>query len=161
MKHSSQRPQHPLRNATRTPRSEVNGRPVSVLGDATNQVTNQVTQAKRKAEESKQSAVSDALKSRDPSKLLGRAIEKKKRKQPERPHPLVGRRVAVPQRYTEVEDDGDGFCFNATITTADKQRAWLKFDYTGEREAWCLALVQEWLIDTRGVDALSDALRSL
>ena len=31
---------------------------------------------------------------------------------------LVGRRLAVPQRYTEVEDDGDGFCFGAVVSVA-------------------------------------------
>ena len=60
-------------------------------------------------------------------------------------HPLVGRRVAVPQKYTEVEDDGDGFCFDAVVIAADTGRAFIKFKYTGEIEAWSLSLVKSWL----------------
>lgn len=75
-------------------------------------------------------------------------------------HPLVGRRVSVPQRFTEIEDNGDGFCFGAIIISADEKRAWVKFDYTGEREAWSLKLVREWLAD-KGVDPLCDALGAL
>ena len=75
-------------------------------------------------------------------------------------HRLIGRRVAVPQRFTEVEDDGDGFCFGAIIVAADERRAVLKFDYTGEREAWRLPLVRQWLADD-GIDSLSSALDAL
>ena len=74
---------------------------------------------------------------------------------------LVGRRLAVPQRYTEVEDDGDGFCFGAVVLSADAQRALIKFDYTGEREFWNLKLVKQWLRDDSGVDDLSAALSGL
>ena len=58
---------------------------------------------------------------------------------------LVGRRVRVPQKYTEVEDDGDGFCFGATVIHAGANRALIRFDYTGDVEGWCLALVRQWL----------------
>ena len=76
-------------------------------------------------------------------------------------HPLVGRRVAVPQRFTEVEDDGDGFCFGAIVlSVVNAKRAILKFDYTCEREAFSLPLVRSWLCDA-GVDPLCDALSSL
>ena len=89
-----------------------------------------------------------------------RAIQKRRHRDAATRHPLVGRRVSVPQRYTEVEDDGDGFCFGATIIAADDMRAFLKFDYTGEREAFSLKLVREWIND-KGVDELTNALLGL
>ena len=89
------------------------------------------------------------------------AIQKRRRGSGETlRHALVGRRVAVPQRFTEVEDDGDGFCFGAVIVAADDRRSVLKFDYTGEREAWSSALVRQWLADS-GVDSLCDTLDAL
>ena len=92
--------------------------------------------------------------------MLRSAIQKKSRAKTAPAHPLVGRRCAVPQRYTEVEDDGDGFCFGAIIVSANEKRAVLKFDYTGEREAWSTQLVREWLADA-GVDPLCAALSGL
>ena len=74
---------------------------------------------------------------------------------------LVGKRLAVPQRYTEVEDDGDGFCFGAKVLSANADRAWIKYDYTGECENWSIKLVRQWLRDDAGVDELSAALSSL
>ena len=95
--------------------------------------------------------------------LRSRAIQKKTHRNSTSVaarHPLVGRRVAVPQRYTEVEDDGDGFTFGAIVVSADDKRALLKFDWTGERERWSLKLVHEWLAD-KGVDPLCDAFGAL
>ena len=100
---------------------------------------------------------------RPESMLRSRAIQKKPHRSSTSAatrHPLVGRRVAVPQRFTEVEDDGDGFCFGAIVVSADDRRAVIKFDYTGEREAWSLKLVREWLAD-KGVDPLCDLLGAL
>lgn len=59
---------------------------------------------------------------------------------------IFGRRVSVPQRYTEVEDDGDGFCFGGVVISVDrrKRRASILFDYTGERQTWPLSLVRQW-----------------
>ena len=90
--------------------------------------------------------------------LRSRGIQKKKRGLVG--GELVGRRVLVPQRYTEVEDDGDGFCFGAVVMQQTPGRAMLKFDYTGEVEAWSVALVRSWLAD-EGVDDLSSALEAL
>ena len=83
----------------------------------------------------------------------------KKQRNPKQ-HALIGRRVAVPQRFTDVEDDGDGFCFDATVVSADEHRAILKFDYTGEREAWNLKLVRSWLSD-EGVEDLLGAFTAV
>jgi hypothetical protein len=60
---------------------------------------------------------------------------------------LVGRRVSVPQRFTDVEDDGDGFSFEATIIFVDddSKRALIKYRYTDEVESWRLQLVKSWL----------------
>ena len=73
-------------------------------------------------------------------------------------HPLVGRCVAVPQRYAGVEDDGDGFCFNATIIEADTKRALIKYEYTGEKERWNLEMINKWLQPDHS--ALCDSLLS-
>lgn len=83
-----------------------------------------------------------------------------KRRHQQVAHPLVGRRCSVPQRFTEVEDDGDGFCFGAIITRVVDGRALLKFDYTGDVEAYSMRLVREWLCDA-GVTCLCDALSNL
>ena len=87
-------------------------------------------------------------------------IHKQRRNATISTHPLVGRRVAVPQRFTEVEDDGDGFCFDAVIVSADERRAVLKFCYTGEREGYCVRLVRTWISD-HGIDTLCGALDTL
>ena len=92
--------------------------------------------------------------------LRSRATIHKRRRESACTAALIGRRVAVPQRYTEVEDDGDGFCFGAVIVAVDARRAMLKFDYTGEREAWRVELVREWLADA-GVEDLNTALSTL
>lgn len=75
-----------------------------------------------------------------PSTLCG-AIQKKKRPSSE----LVGRRVQVPQRFTDVPDDGDGFTFGATIINGDAKRVTILYDYTGEVESWASALCKRWL----------------
>ena len=63
-----------------------------------------------------------------------------------RTHALVGRRVSVPQRYTEVEDDGDGFTFGAVVLAVTGQGiVTIRFDYTGEVERWPIRLVKQWL----------------
>jgi hypothetical protein len=69
------------------------------------------------------------------------AIHKARR----RPEPLTGRRVQVPQRYTDVEDDGDGFCFGGSVVHSDEHRVLIRFDYTGDVESWPLALARTWL----------------
>ena len=66
-------------------------------------------------------------------------------KKASRTHALVGRRVNVPQRFTEVPDDGDGFTFGAVILTVAETLATIRFDYTGEVERWPLGLVRQWL----------------
>ena len=66
-------------------------------------------------------------------------IHKQRRNATISTHPLVGRRVAVPQRFTEVEDDGDGFCFDAIIVSADERRAVLKFCWMTQKETQSIA----------------------
>ena len=87
-------------------------------------------------------------------------IQKRRHTSATKLHALVGRRVAVPQRYTEVADDGDGFCFGAIIVSADDKRAILKFDYVGDVEGYSIKLVREWLSDA-GIDPLCDVLSQL
>lgn len=58
---------------------------------------------------------------------------------------LIGRRVRVPQRYTEVEDDGDGFTFGATIISGNLHTVSIIYDYTLERERRPIWLVRKWL----------------
>ena len=64
----------------------------------------------------------------------------------------------MPQRYTEVEDDCDDFCFGGQIIACDIRRALVLFDYTGERESWPLPLVRRWL--EQDTDPLCAALSS-
>lgn len=72
---------------------------------------------------------------------------------------LVGRRVQVPQRFTDVPDDGDGFCFGATIIVGDAKRVTIIYDYTGEVEQWPRNMAIQWLeLDT---DPLCNALERL
>ena len=72
---------------------------------------------------------------------------------------LIGRRINVPQRFTEVEDDGDGFTFGAVITGISGGLSTIKFDYTGEIERWPLRLVRTWLsIDADPLCDLFDKL---
>ena len=83
-----------------------------------------------------------------PSSLFGggrRAVIRKKSRVPHATDALVGRRVRVPQRFTEIEDDGDGFCFGGAIVESGERRTLIKFDYTGEVEGWSTHLVREWL----------------
>ena len=58
---------------------------------------------------------------------------------------LIGRRVRVPQCYTEVEDDGDGFTFGATIISGNLHSVCIIYDYTFERECRPIWLVRKWL----------------
>ena len=59
---------------------------------------------------------------------------------------LLGRRVAVPQKYTDVDDDpDDGFTFGATVIGGGFRRVSIRYDYTGEEESWPVALVNRWL----------------
>ena len=58
---------------------------------------------------------------------------------------IIGRRVRVPQCYTEVEDDGDGFTFGATIISGNLNTVSIIYDYTLERECRPIWLVQKWL----------------
>ena len=58
---------------------------------------------------------------------------------------IIGRRVRVPQCYTEVEDDGDGFTFGATIISRNLNTVSIIYDYTLERECRPIWLVQKWL----------------
>ena len=54
--------------------------------------------------------------------------------------------MQVPQRYTEVFDDGDGFCFAGRILAVHgKGLATVRFDYIGDTERYSLALVKQWL----------------
>ena len=76
-------------------------------------------------------------------------------------HSLIGRRVSVPQRYTEVEDDGDGFCFGGTIESEDERRAVVRFDYTGERETYLRTLVRGWLSEADSTELLAAFSSSL
>ena len=73
-------------------------------------------------------------------------IERSICKRPHASATLVGRRVQIPQRFfpDEVVDDGDGFCFGGTVVSCRAREAIISFDYTGEREAWPLALVTTW-----------------
>ena len=72
---------------------------------------------------------------------------------------LVGRRVQVPQRFTDVPDDGDGFCFGATIIVGDAKRVTLCYDYTGEVEQWPRDMANQWL--EPDTDPLCNALERL
>lgn len=72
---------------------------------------------------------------------------------------LVGRRVQVPQRFTDVPDDGDGFCFGATIIVGDAKRVTLLYDYTGEVEQWPRDMANQWL--EPDTDPLCNALERL
>ena len=74
-----------------------------------------------------------------------RAMSGAVRKPRRRTEPLAGRRVQVPQRYTDVEDDGDGFCFGGLVIHGDERRVLIKFDYTGDVESWPLSLARHWL----------------
>ena len=58
---------------------------------------------------------------------------------------LIGCRVRVPQCYTEVEDDGDGFTFGATIISGNLHSVCIIYDYTLEREWRPIWLVRKWL----------------
>jgi len=58
---------------------------------------------------------------------------------------LIGRRVCVPQCYTEVEDNGDGFTFGATIISGNLHSVCIIYDYTFERECRPIWLVRKWL----------------
>ncbi len=58
---------------------------------------------------------------------------------------LIGRRVRVPQCYTEVEDNGDGFAFGATIISGNLHSVCIIYDYTLERECRPISLVRKWL----------------
>lgn len=58
---------------------------------------------------------------------------------------IIGRRVRVPQCYTEVEDDGDGFTFGATIISGNLHSVCIIYDYTFEREYRPIWLVRKWL----------------
>ena len=59
---------------------------------------------------------------------------------------LIGRRVSVPQGYFEdIEDDGDGFCFDGIVVHQNLRRAIVRFDYTGEVQGWPVSLVRGWL----------------
>ena len=58
---------------------------------------------------------------------------------------LIGCRVRVPQCYTEVEDDGDGFTFGATIISGNLHSVCIIYDYTFERECRPIWLVRKWL----------------
>lgn len=58
---------------------------------------------------------------------------------------LIGRRVRVPQCYTEVEDNGDGFAFGATIISGNLHSVCIIYDYTLERECRPIWLVRKWL----------------
>ena len=60
---------------------------------------------------------------------------------------LVGRRVSIPQRFTEVEDDGDGFCFGARVIGMQGKLCLVKYDYTGDIERYSVALVRTWISD--------------
>ena len=84
------------------------------------------------------SAVTRKFLSAPPSGAIG------KRRRGHQTH-LLGRRVCVPQRFTDVEDDGDGFCFGATIIGGDAKRVLILYDYTGEQESWPSALASRWL----------------
>lgn len=73
---------------------------------------------------------------------------------------MIGRRVQIPQRYTEVEDDGDGFCFGGQVISIQRNLALVKFDYTGDLEHYSIPLVRTWLL-SEIPDELLDALSSL
>ena len=91
------------------------------------------------------SAVGSACRRSASGSLQGIAKRGRHALRDERASALVGRRVLVPQRFTEVEDDGDGFCFGATIIHTGANRALVRFDYTGDIEGWSLTLVRQWL----------------
>lgn len=91
---------------------------------------------------------------------LGRGV-RKQRLLAHHVEQLHHRRVQVPQRYTEVPDDGDGFCFGGTVTHVDTNscRAYVRFDYTGEVEAYSQVLVRRWLVPlTEGYESLCNVL---
>ena len=58
---------------------------------------------------------------------------------------LINRRLQVPQRFTDVPDDGDGFTFGATVMHGDSKRVVIVYDYTGEQEQWPVSMVRQWL----------------
>ena len=72
-------------------------------------------------------------------------------------HGLVGSRVQIPQRYTEVEDDGDGFCFGGRVVGIQGKLCVVKYDYTGDIERYSIALVRTWVseIDDEVLQAFS------
>ena len=55
--------------------------------------------------------------------------------------------MSIPQRFTEVPDDGDGFCFGGRVIGMEGKLCKVKFDYTGDIERYSVALARSWLSD--------------